>query len=484
MTGTTVDLLASAIRNGDASSQHTFALCRLLRSQGMAVRIHSDAPRGPLPKDIRAQVQHTFMGDYVPGADLTILQYPLWFPLAERFRDARGTAVFWYHGVTPPELGTLSEHDLLQRSQVGTELAWYAHVAVTDSPFTMRELHESSGYPLDRIRVVPLGIDTASFQRVPDQETLVGLRQRWHLQGKRILLYVGRVAGNKRIDLIIDALASLADRYPDLHLLVVGDTRASAAYRELAAQLGEHTRRLGLGSRITFTGRVEAIEPYYHLAEAYILASQHEGFGAPLVEAMAAGVPVVASASGSIPWVLDAESSGAEAAGLTFVPGRAEDLARQLSGLLEDPGLRQRMIERGHRRAAHFGVERFNARAAEVIAEAVMLARQGSPPDPGYLRSPLFAQADVALRHHRVHSGVPLLGRLIEWVRINSTTHVKEAYLDRIVERQVLYNRLLADEIQRLHQEITALRAQLEEYRRSDSQPSDQEPEPPSRARP
>jgi len=142
------------------------------------------------------------------------------------------------------------------------------------------------------------------------------------------------------------------------------------------------------------------------------------------------------------------------------------------------------MIERGHRRAAHFGVERFNARAAEVIAEAVMLARQGSPPDPGYLRSPLFAQADVALRHHRVHSGVPLLGRLIEWVRINSTTHVKEAYLDRIVERQVLYNRLLADEIQRLHQEITALRAQLEEYRRSDSQPSDQEPEPPSRARP
>jgi hypothetical protein len=292
------------------------------------------------------------------------------------------------------------------------------------------------------------------------------------------------VAGNKRIDLIIDALPSLADRHPDLHLLVVGDTQALAAYRELAAQLRERAERLGLGSRVTFTGRVEAIEPYYHIAEAYILASQHEGFGAPLVEAMAAGVPVLASASGAMPWVLDAEIPGTEAAGLTFAPGKAEDLARQLSGLLEDPDLRQRMIERGYRRAAHFSVERFNARAAEVIAEAEMLACQGPPPDSGHVRSPLFAQADVALRHYRVRSGVPLLGRLIEWVRTNSTIHVKEAYLDRIVERQVLYNHLLADEIQQLHREIAVLKAQLEEDRRSDSQPSDQEPEPPSRARP
>ncbi|MCL4863693.1 MAG: hypothetical protein KJZ93_30085, partial [Caldilineaceae bacterium] len=73
----------------------------------------------------------------------------------------------------------------------------------------------------------------------------------------------------------------------------------------------------------------------------------------------------------------------------------------------------------------------------------------------------LYEQADIALRSYRVRSGAPGVGPLIEWVRVNSTTHIKEAYLDPIIERQVNYNRLLADEIMRLEGEVRQLREEI-----------------------
>jgi len=458
----TADLLVAAILSGDATSSHSFDLARLLTNQGVAVCIHSNSGIGPLPPDIRALTKETHPGDYLPTSHITILQYPIWFPLAERFREASGAAVFWYHGVTPPSFwGTDTERDILARAEAGTQLAWYAHLAVADSPFIAQELHRHSGYPLERIRIVPLGLDTTAFRQKPSAIVLNTLRRRLKLVGKRVLLYTGRVAGNKRIELLIEALARLKDAYPDLHLLVVGDTEATAAYRETAAKLRAHVQRLGLGSCVTFTGRVASIEPYYHLAEVYLSASQHEGFGLPLIEAMAAGVPVIASASGAMPWVLNADTSDAEAAGLLFPAGDAGALVQQVRRILDEPGLRQVLIERGYRRIEYFSRERFNLRAAKVLSEAEALAQQGPPPAAYRPTNRLYDQADISLRNYRVRSRVPILGPLIEWIRYNSTTHVKEAYLDRIIERQVLYNRLLADEICRLQAQVTQLKERV-----------------------
>jgi glycosyltransferase involved in cell wall biosynthesis len=468
MTTRTVDILVTSIHPGDATSTHTLALADLLRREHGSVVVHSGERPDRPPAGSGVVVRHTYPGDYIPQADLTILQYPIWFPLAERFGDAPGARIFWYHGVTPPELwGTDTERDILARSQMGTELAWHAHLAVAASPFTAAELHQLSGYPADRIRVVPLAIDMESFRRRPPQAQIESLRQRWGLRGKRVLLYTGRVAGNKRIDLLIRALAHLAADRSDLHVLIVGDTKRSAAYRDVARQLRALADELGVGHQVTLTGWVDAVKPYYHLADIYVLASQHEGFGAPLVEAMAAGVPIVASRSGAMPWVLGIESAPDasapdEASGLTFEPGSAEHLAQQIERILQDPALRTTLVERGRRRCAEFGRELFEQRAKAVVQEAGDLARSELPLPSREAPLQLYRQADVALRNYRVRSGLPFLGRLIEWVRYNSTTHVKEAYLDRIVERQVLYNRLLADEVTRLHEELDQLRTELE----------------------
>jgi hypothetical protein len=274
------------------------------------------------------------------------------------------------------------------------------------------------------------------------------------------LLYVGRIAGNKRIDLMIEALARLANDFPDLHLLVVGDTTSSIAARELASQLRRQVALENLEGRVTFTGRMEDQQPYYHIAESLILPSQHEGFGAPLVEAMAAGAPVVASASGAMPWVLHGGQEK-QAAGLLFHSGDSADLARQLRRVLVDQELRQSLVARGKVRAQEFTPQQFERCVTGLLAEMAELATMPAPAAQRR-QSPLHQFADIALRDYRVRSRLPLVGRLVERIRSAGTSHVKDAYLDRIVEQQVYYNRVIADELGTLHEELLRLRNEIE----------------------
>ena len=95
----------------------------------------------------------------------------------------------------------------------------------------------------------------------------------------------------------------------------------------------------------------------------------------------------------------------------------------------------------------------------DVIVEATILSSNK-------LVSPvvnLYATADVAMRNYRVRSGIPIIGKLIESIRVNLTSHLKEAYVDRIIERQVAYNRSVIEEIGRLNTEIMRLRAEIKQ---------------------
>lgn len=453
------------MRSGDATSQHTFDLVRLLREHGYKIQIFHNYPNGPLPDDIVPLVQQTDYAQYYPSADLTILQYPIWFPLAERFRQVAGAGIFWYHGVTPPALwGARPGLETVQTAEVRTELAWHAHLAVAASPFTADELHRHSDYPRNRIHVVPLRIDVDALAQVPSEQELADLRRQWGAEGKHILLYVGRIAGNKRIDLLINALAQL--QRSNVMLLVVGNTLLNDASRILHPELEALAAQLGVADRVVFTGRVPEVAPYLHLADIVLLPSQHEGFGVPIAEGMAAGTPVIASASGALPWVLGADQPNMPPAGLLFRESNVDDLVTQITRILDDPNLRNALIAQGHVRVQEFGADRFATNVLRVVEEAMTLAQQDRPPAYSLATPPLASYADIVIRDYRVRSGAPVVGKLIEWVRNNSTTHIKEAYLDRILERQVNYNRLLAVEIAALQNELTGLRTQLNDLRR------------------
>lgn len=461
----TIHFLVANMRNGDATSQHTFDLVRLLRQRGATVQIFHNYPNGPLPDDILPLVQQADYGQYQPSAELTILQYPVWFPLAERFRQAPGAAIFWYHGVTPPALwGARPGLETVQTAEVRTELAWHAHLAVAASPFTADELHGHSDYPRDRIHVVPLRIDVDALAKKPGEEELSALRRQWNAEGKRILLYVGRIAGNKRIDLLIRAVAQL--QRSNVLLMVVGDVTLNDASRILHPELEALAAQLGVANQVVFTARVPQVTPYLHLADVVLLPSQHEGFGVPVAEAMAAGTPVIASASGALPWVLGADDPDSPPGGLLFREGNVDDLTAQIAKMLDDPNLRNALVAQGRIRVQEFSRARFEINVMNVVEKALQLAQQDRPPAYSLATPPLAAYADVVMRDYRVRSNAPVVGKLIEWVRVNSTTHLKEAYLDRVLERQVNYNRLLAVEVAALQNELVGLRTQMSELRR------------------
>jgi len=517
-----IDILINTLRLGDATSQHTFELARALVQAGHDVRILANFPLGPLPDDLRDHIRQVHPGDYTSSADLTIVEYPLWYPLAEHIRERPGARIFWYHGVTDPALWpTQNGTDMLRNSLARTSLARHAHLAVATSPFTAAELNRHAGLSPERIRIVPLGIDLRAFADPSLQQKTEDLRQRLSLGQRRVLLYVGRAAEHKRIDMLIDATAQLCggdatstgdvdenvrlaaaptepaslpqDWRPggrkttgeaDIHLLLVGDQESTVETRALTERLQAQARRLNVEDRITFVGRVDDVAPYYHLAHIYLQASQHEGFGVPLVEAMAAGTPVVATRAGAAVWVLGGDAGvrgeseeigdygeiGDGLAGLIFEPGDVSGLAGQVRRLLDDGKLYARLQARGRERARTFSLSHFQRNAAGAVEAALALSRQGLPETPSR-DDPLFAAADVAFRDYRVRSGAPLVGSLIEWARTNATTHIKEAYVDRMVEQQVNYNRQLAEQIITLRQSMEALQTQLAELQTTPSPP-------------
>jgi glycosyltransferase involved in cell wall biosynthesis len=472
-----VSLINPSLVSEDAIGTCVINQARFFRERGDEVRVYLPVPPQNVPSDIEALTRVVTLSELVQEkrehfslSDLYIYHYPARYPLIETIRGLdRGTVIFYYHNVTPPELwGTDVGRERLVEGIDGTALAHYADYCIVDSPFNKQDLVDRLGYAPERIFVLPLAVDLAEFTPgEPDRELL----RRHKLAGHQILLFVGRMAGNKRVDLLIKALARVQVEMPHTKLLLVGDDRTDPAFRPIVSAAQARAVDLGIAGDVIWTGRVEDVAPYFRLADVYVTASLHEGFGVPLIEAMASGVPVVASRAGAMPWVLGD-------AGLFCEPQDANDLAEKTLAVLRDAGLRQTAIERGLERARAFSLENYEAGLASILEESKAHEVPSIPSRPsraaqsreGKLASGVWssllletladainAHSDVAMRDYEVRSGIPLLGPLIVWLRRNLTSHLWEPYLDPIIERQVTFNRRVAEWIGRLSTSWTAI---------------------------
>src|SRR5262249_21955390 len=124
------------------------------------------------------------------------------------------------------------------------------------------------------------------------------------------------------------ALARLTDLTPPVHVVVVGDI--DDLYQEEADSCAERAKTLGVADRLHLVGQVsdDRLLDAYRSADIFAMTSVQEGFCLPLVEAMACGVPVVAARAGAL-------SETVAAAGLTFVPDNADDLASAIRRVLQ-----------------------------------------------------------------------------------------------------------------------------------------------------
>lgn len=213
----------------------------------------------------------------------------------------------------------------------------------------------------ERIHVTPYGVGDRFLRAIsPDQ--LLRVRERYGLPA-RYLLFVGGVTPLKNLPTMFRAMARLKDRIP--HTLVLsGFTRwKSAGGLELLAPLALTDRVINVGW--VDDGDQPAL---YRLASALLLPSLYEGFGFPVVEAMACGCPVITSTEGSLPEV-------AGGAALLVHPMDDEALADAVRQVVEDPERARQLAALGLQRAQSFRWDRTARRVGEVF-DAVVLARR------------------------------------------------------------------------------------------------------------
>jgi glycosyltransferase involved in cell wall biosynthesis len=183
---------------------------------------------------------------------------------------------------------------------------------------------------------------------------------------RRYLLHVGTLQPRKNLGRLVAAFAAIASEEPDVELVLAGKRGWG---REDPAALAGH---LGVGTRVHLLGYVPRTElpALYGSATAVVVPSLYEGFGLPVLEALACGVPVAASWGSSLPEV-------AGSAALYFDPLDVDELAGVLRRLLAEAPLRRRLSEAGPARAREFTWERCAAATQAVLERAARAGRGG-----------------------------------------------------------------------------------------------------------
>jgi glycosyltransferase involved in cell wall biosynthesis len=229
-------------------------------------------------------------------------------------------------------------------------------IAVSES--TRRDLGARLGVDPARMRVIYPAIEER-YRPVLDPTALATFR-RAHDLPERFLLYLGNLEPRKNVAGLIEAYARLRAADPEAPPLVVAGGKGW-----LYDTLFERVRTLGLERAITFAGYVRDEEQplWYAAAELFIYPSYYEGFGLPVVEAMACGAPVITSNVSSLP-----EVAGAVA--VQVDPRDSEALAHAMRDLLQDEQTRQRMKQEGPRWAQQFSAERMVRGCVDAYAEA------------------------------------------------------------------------------------------------------------------
>jgi len=292
--------------------------------------------------------------------DVTIFHFALPSPMTEAFASLKGARILQYHNITPAAFFAPYDPGLFRLAALGrrelASLARRVDLALGDSEFNRAEL-EALGF--ERTGVMPIAVNTERITNAAPRPAL----DRILSDGLINILFVGRIAPNKKIEDHI-RLAEMYKRYIDSYyrFIFVGRYDGLPRYYSQVRALIEQYEMLP--DRFWFTGPVpdEDLAAFYRWSDAYVSLSEHEGFCVPLVEAMAADVPIVAYAAGAVPETLGG-------AGILFAPKDLEVAAELLGSVVYDRDVRERVLDGQRRRLQDFAPARIEARLHETLAQ-------------------------------------------------------------------------------------------------------------------
>ena len=199
-----------------------------------------------------------------------------------------------------------------------------------------------AGFDSRRIHLIPNGVDTEHFCPVPENRKREIRKDLKLPEAGKIILYSGRISGEKGPHLLLEAWLGLAAGFPDLFLVIIGSGRLQE--RDVEARMDQllaDPAARNIRERVIRRGEVSDLAPFLKAADLFVLPSLQEGLSNALLEAMAAGLPIVAT---SLPGTV--EALGEKGGAILVAPGKVGELTRGLREMLSAP---ERWPEAGRR---------------------------------------------------------------------------------------------------------------------------------------
>lgn len=282
---------------------------------------------------------------FTPGAlasqDLVIYHHTIGSASLNQLIDRRIPLMLIYHNITPPEFFRSTDPVLASQLVNGREqlrdIRPFVRLALGASDYSEEELKETG---FENTGVLPIVLNESAYNIAVDKQLQANLRD-----GDPTLLFVGRIAPNKRQEDLVKLLYYVRQILPRARLILVGSLAAQGYVRWLQ----QFIDRNGLTGAVTLTGHVTQQEmvTYYKSADLFVSMSEHEGFGKPLIESMYLDLPVLAYSAAAIP-------STTGDAGVLFTRKEFEPLSEMVRILYKDQKLRQRVIDTQSRRVQAF----------------------------------------------------------------------------------------------------------------------------------
>ena len=221
-----------------------------------------------------------------------------------------------------------------------------ADLIITSSENSKKEISWVLGVPLGKIKVVYGGIDTKRFRPIKDKKKILEIKKRYGVK-KDFILTVSAAYRFKNLGRLIDAFKTVNETKPEVQLLIVG--LGGRGKPELLAKIKNYK----LSDRVIVAGWVpdEELPMLYSAAEVYVHPSLYEGFGFPVLEAMACGCPVISSSSASLPELVGKQ-------GILINALEVEEISRAILKLLSDSKLKKSLTRGGIDQVRKFSWEK------------------------------------------------------------------------------------------------------------------------------
>lgn len=331
--------LTPAFSVGDAIGENAIALCKYFRGQGVESWIETPDIKTPHPWVRELNLEE--LGK-LNKRDVVVYHIAVATPYAQAFLELKAKKVIISHNVTPPEFYAPYSHaiEMLLRKTV-EEIKFFAEnrakidLFVGVSHFNSSMLRELGAEAV----TVPLAIDWSRF----DGNESLYFKEIFD-DDKVNFLFVGRIVPNKKIEDLIKFVFYYKEMIsPAVRLIIAGNKNALPRYTYALYDL---VFRFHLNDdEVTFTGWVEdnELRALYRVADLFVSASEHEGFGVPFVEAFYFGVPVLAYRAAAVP-----ETVGD--AGILLDTKRPDIWGETASMILNDGKLSDQLIENGRKR--------------------------------------------------------------------------------------------------------------------------------------